>query len=37
MAAAVFQVVDLAAMSDALTKEMRGAERGIVPASRRRQ
>lgn len=31
MAAAVFQVVDLADMSDTLTKEMHRAKCGIVP------
>lgn len=30
MAAAVFQVVNLAVMNAALTKEMHGAKRGIV-------
>lgn len=30
MAAAVFQVVNLAVRIDALTKEMHGAKRGIV-------
>lgn len=31
MAAAVFQVEDLAVRNDALTKAMHGAKRGIIP------